>query len=914
MSNTLSLLFSTARGAKGLEEAVEALCESAEKAVRGGSTVLVLSDKGVNREQAPIPSLLATAAVHHHLVRRGIRTRTTLVVETAEAREVHHFALLVGYGATAINPYLALETLEEMTESDMLEGIEFEEAAKNYAKAINKGLLKVISKMGISTLFSYSGAQIFEAVGLDGGVIDRYFTGTASRIGGIGLEELGREVLERHWHAFGGVEDPAEELEIGGEYQLRAQGQYHQWNTESIVSLQRAVRNDDFETFKEYTKHFDQESARHATLRGLFDFEEDPIPLEEVEPAREIVKRFSTGAMSLGSISKETHETLALAMNQIGGKSNTGEGGEDPERFQDERRSSIKQVASGRFGVTTEYLVNSDMLQIKMAQGSKPGEGGQLPGFKISEYIAKIRYSTPGVELISPPPHHDIYSIEDLAQLIHDLKMSNPQAAVSVKLVAEAGVGTIAAGVSKAKADHITISGHDGGTGASPLSSIKHAGLPWELGIAEAQQVLVRNDLRGRVILQTDGQLKTGRDVIVGALLGAEDFAFSTAPLVATGCIMMRVCHLGTCPVGIATQDEELRKKFTGTPDHVINYFFFVAEEIREYMAKMGFRTFEEMVGRADKLKTRNAIEHWKAKGLDLSSLFHQVEADEGVEIHHAETQNHHLDDSVDVLLVEDCKPALENGEKVHVSRPVYNTQRTVGGMLAGEFARRYGSEGLPDGTVQIDFEGVAGQSYGAWLTSGLTFTLKGTTNDYVGKGLSGGRLAVYPHEKAAYTPEESIVVGNVALYGATSGEAFFRGYAGERFAVRNSGAEAVVEGVGDHGCEYMTGGVVVVLGSTGRNFAAGMSGGVAFIFDEEENFRKLYNPDMVGLEAVESDEDVSLLQGLLERHLEWTGSEKAQRILEDWDDCLSKFIKVMPNDLKRIMEESREEQMEVAG
>ena len=751
VSNTLSLLFSTARGAKGLEEAVEALCENAEKAVRGGSTVLVLSDKGVNREQAPIPSLLATAAVHHHLVRRGIRTRTTLVVETAEAREVHHFALLVGYGATAINPYLALETLEEMTESDMLEGIDFEEAAKNYAKAINKGLLKVISKMGISTLFSYSGAQIFEAVGLDGDVIDRYFTGTASRIGGIGLEELGREVLERHWRAFGGVEDPAEELEIGGEYQLRAQGQYHQWNTESIVSLQRAVRNDDFETFKEYTKHFDQESARHATLRGLFDFEEDPIPLEEVELAKEIVKRFSTGAMSLGSISKESHETLALAMNQIGGKSNTGEGGEDPERFHDERRSSIKQVASGRFGVTTEYLVNSDMLQIKMAQGSKPGEGGQLPGFKISEYIAKIRYSTPGVELISPPPHHDIYSIEDLAQLIHDLKMSNPQAAVSVKLVAEAGVGTIAAGVSKAKADHITISGHDGGTGASPLSSIKHAGLPWELGIAEAQQVLVRNDLRGRVILQTDGQLKTGRDVIVGALLGAEDFAFSTAPLVATGCIMMRVCHLGTCPVGIATQDEELRKKFTGTPDHVINYFFFVAEEIREYMAKMGFRTFEEMVGRADKLKTRKAIEHWKAKGLDLSALFHQVEADEGVEIHHAETQNHHLDDSVDVLLIENCKPALENGEKVHISRPVYNTQRTVGGMLAGEFARRYGSEGLPDGTVQIDFEGVAGQSYGAWLTNGLTFTLKGTTNDYVGKGLSGGRLAVYPHEKAAY-------------------------------------------------------------------------------------------------------------------------------------------------------------------
>ena len=794
----------------------------------------------------------------------------------------------------------------------MLEGVDFEKAAKNYAKAINKGLLKVISKMGISTLFSYCGAQIFEVVGLDRKVIDRYFTGTASRIGGVGLEELGREVLKRHWRAFGGVEDGPEELEVGGEYQLRAQGQYHQWNTESIVSLQRAVRTDSFETFKEYTRHFDEQSARHATLRGLFDFEEAPIPLEEVEPAREIVKRFSTGAMSLGSISKETHETLALAMNKIGGKSNTGEGGEDPERFHDERRSSIKQVASGRFGVTTEYLVNADMLQIKMAQGSKPGEGGQLPGFKISEYIAKIRYSTPGVELISPPPHHDIYSIEDLAQLIHDLKMSNPRGAVSVKLVAEAGVGTIAAGVSKAKADHITISGHDGGTGASPLSSIKHAGLPWELGVAEAQQVLVQNDLRGRVILQTDGQLKTGRDVAVAALLGAEDFAFSTAPLVATGCIMMRVCHLGTCPVGIATQDEELRKKFTGTPEHVINYFFFVAEEIREYMARMGFRTFEEMVGRADRLKTRKAIEHWKAKGLDLSAIFHQVEAEEGVTIHHAEEQNHHLDDSLDNPLIERCQAALEDGEKVHFSQPVYNTQRTVGGMLAGEFARRYGSEGLPDDTVRIDFEGVAGQSFGAWLTNGLTFTLKGTTNDYVGKGLSGGKLAVYPHEKAAYRPEESIVVGNVALYGATSGEAYFRGVAGERFAVRNSGAETVVEGIGDHGCEYMTGGVVVVLGRTGRNFAAGMSGGVAFVLDEEDRLKKLYNPDMVGLEAVESGEDVTLLRGLVERHLQWTGSEKAKRLLENWNEALGNFTKVMPHDLKRVMEE--QEQLEVVG
>ncbi|CAN5878901.1 glutamate synthase large subunit [soil metagenome] len=914
VANTLSMLFSTAKGANRLEEAVRNLCQNAEKAVRGGSTVLVLSDKGVSKQQAPIPSLLATAAVHHHLVRRGIRTRTTLVVETAEAREVHHFALLVGYGATAINPYLALESLADMAGSGMLEGVDFEAGASNYAKAINKGLLKVISKMGISTLFSYCGAQIFEAVGLDKGVIDEYFTGTASRISGVGLAELGREVLERHWRAFGGVEDGPEELEIGGEYQLRAQGQYHQWNTESIVALQRSVKTEDFETFKEYTKHFDDESARHATLRGLFGFEESPIPLEEVEPASEIVKRFSTGAMSLGSISRESHETLALAMNRIGGKSNTGEGGEDPERFFDERRSSIKQVASGRFGVTTPYLVNADMLQIKMAQGSKPGEGGQLPGFKITEYIARIRHSTPGVELISPPPHHDIYSIEDLAQLIHDLKMSNPHAYVSVKLVAEAGVGTIAAGVSKAKADHITISGHDGGTGASPLSSIKHAGLPWELGIAEAQQVLVQNDLRGRIVLQTDGQLKTGRDVVVGALLGAEDFAFSTAPLVATGCIMMRVCHLGTCPVGIATQDDELRKKFTGTPEHVINYFFFVAEEIREYMAQMGFRTFEEMVGRTDRLKTRPALNHWKAKGLDLAALFHHVEAEDGVSIHHAEEQNHHLDDSLDKLLIERCQSALDDGEKVHFPHQVYNTQRTVGGMLAGEFARRYGNEGLPDGTVQIDFEGVAGQSFGAWLTNGLTFTLKGTTNDYVGKGLSGGRLAVHPHRKAAYKPEDSVVIGNVALYGATGGEAYFRGCAGERFAVRNSGAHTVVEGVGDHGCEYMTGGVVVVLGETGRNFAAGMSGGLAFILDEDEQFEKLYNPDMVGLEAVESDEDVSLLRGLLEQHVEWTGSEKAQGLLEDWDEALRSFIKVMPHDLKRVMQEQGQTQLEVVG
>jgi len=918
-TTTLSTLFPVSARERGMEEALHRLCERAESAVRGGSAVLVLSDRGVSLEQAPIPSLLATAAVHHHLVRAGIRTGTTLVIETAEAREVHHFALLVGYGATAVNPYLAFETLEEMASFDLLEGVSVEEAKKNYVKALGKGLLKVISKMGISTLLSYCGAQIFEAVGLNQEVIDRYFTGTASRVGGVGLEEIEREVLERHRRAFSGVEDGPEELEVGGEYQLRMQGQYHQWNQTSIPPLQRAVKTGSFETFKEFTSHFDEQSARFATLRGLLEFEGDRIPIEEVEPAREIVKRFTTGAMSLGSLSKEAHETLAVAMNRIGGKSNTGEGGEDPARFTlddngDSRRSAIKQVASGRFGVTTEYLVNADQLQIKMAQGSKPGEGGQLPGHKISEYIAKIRYSTPGVGLISPPPHHDIYSIEDLAQLIHDLKNANPIARVSVKLVAEVGVGTVAAGVAKAKADHITISGHDGGTGASPLSSIKHAGLPWELGIAETQQVLVENGLRGRVILQTDGQLKTGRDVAVAALLGAEDFAFSTAPLVATGCIMMRVCHLNTCPVGIATQDPELRKRFTGTPEHVINYFFFVAEEVREYMARMGFRSFEEMIGRADKLRMRKTIEHWKARGVDLSAILHRVEAPEGEAISHSESQHHDLEKALDNELIERCLPALEKGEQVRFSHRIFNTNRTVGGMLSGEIARRHGSGGLPDGTIRIDLKGVAGQSFGAWAAKGLTLTLEGTTNDYVGKGLSGGRLAVFPSKVAAYEPEKSIVVGNVALYGATAGEAYFRGFAGERFAVRNSGAHTVVEGVGDHGCEYMTGGVVVVLGPTGRNFAAGMSGGVAFILDEEEAFEKLCNRDMVGLEAVESEEDFALLRGMIERHLEWTSSTVAERVLDNFEEVLPKFVKVMPIDLKRVLEERQEAELEAVG
>ena len=915
-SVTLPMLFS-ANEEGDLEKALDELCERAEEAVIEGSTVLILSDRGISAEQAPIPSLLATAAVHHHLVRAGIRTRTTLIVETAEAREGHHFALLVGYGASAVNPYLAFETIGDMVETGLVGDVTPEEASKNFVKANEKALLKIISKMGISTLFSYCGAQIFEAVGLSDEVIEKHFTRTPSRIGGIGLEEIGREVLGRHRRAFSKIEDGPEELEVGGEYQFRVQGAPHQWNQHSIVPLQRAVETGDFETYKQYSDYFNKRSENLFTLRGLFDFHRDPIPLEEVEPAKEIVKRFATGAISFGSISKETHETLAIAMNRIGGKSNTGEGGEDSERYTpdssgDIRRSAIKQVASGRFGVTTEYLVNSDQLQIKMAQGSKPGEGGQLPGHKVSEDIARVRHSTEGVGLISPPPHHDIYSIEDLAQLIHDLKNSNPRAKVSVKLVAAEGVGTIAAGVAKAKADHITISGHDGGTGASPLSSIKHAGLPWELGIAEAQQVLVENDLRGRIILQTDGQLKTGRDVVVAALLGAEDFAFSTAPLVATGCIMMRVCHLNTCPVGIATQDPELRKRFTGTPEHVINYFFFVAEEIRQLMAELGFRTFEEMVGRSDKLKAREAIGHWKAKGVDLSAMLYRPEAAERFSTRHSEEQDHHLYESLDNELIVRCERALENKENVRFSIPIENTRRTVGGMLSGEVARRYGDEGLPDGTIRIDFEGVAGQSFGAWLTRGITFDLQGTTNDYVGKGLSGGRIAVYPSEKAGYEPEESIVVGNVALYGATGGEAYFRGFAGERFAVRNSGAETVVEGVGKHGCEYMTGGAVVVLGPTGRNFAAGMSGGIAYVLDEDERFEKLYNPEMVDLEAVESEENISHLRGLIERHLHWTGSPVAQRILENWEQMLPRFVKVMPKDLKRVLQERQEAELEV--
>jgi glutamate synthase (ferredoxin) len=918
-SITLSTLFPVEGGEEGMEKALDELCKGAEEAIGEGNTTLILSDRGVSADKAPIPILLATAAVHHHLVRKGIRNSAGLVVETGEAREVHHFALLVGYGAVAIYPYLAFETLADIAGVGDLEGVSAEEASENYIQGLKKGLLKVISKMGISTLFSYCGAQIFEAVGLEKELVDKHFTGTASRIAGIGVRGLAREALERHHRAFADFEAGVSTLDSGGEYKLRQQGQYHQWNQRSIPPLQRAVKTGSYETYKEYTEHFNNENARLATLRGLLDFEwaEEPVPLEEVEPAKEIVRRFCTGGMSFGSISKETHETLAIAMNRLGGKSNTGEGGEESERYTrdpngDLRRSSIKQVASGRFGVTTEYLVNADQLQIKIAQGSKPGEGGQLPGHKVSEDIARVRFSTPGVELISPPPHHDIYSIEDLAQLIHDLKNPNPEAEISVKLVAEVGVGTIAAGVAKAKADHITIAGHDGGTGASPLSSVKHAGLPWELGLAETQQVLVENGLRGRVVLQTDGQLKTGRDVVVGALLGAEDFAFSTAPLVAVGCIMMRVCHLNTCPVGIATQDPELRKKFVGTPEHVVNYFFFLAEEIREYMAKMGFRKFEEMIGRSDKLKTRDAIEHWKAKGVDLSEILYRPEKTHEVATRKVEEQDHHLRESLDNEIIPQCRPALENKEPVRLSMPIRNYNRTVGGMLAGEIARRYGHEGLPEDTIRVDFEGPAGQSFGAWAPKGLTFVLAGETNDYVGKGLCGGKLIVAPPEDAGYEPRDTVVAGNVALYGAIAGEAYFRGMGGERFAIRNSGARTVVEGVGDHACEYMTGGIVVVLGPVGRNFAAGMSGGIAFVLDENDEFEGLYNPNMVGLEAVESEEDLDILRNMIERHRDLTGSEVADEILENWSEYLPKFIKVMPNDLKRVLKEREEPQLEM--
>jgi glutamate synthase (NADPH) large chain len=849
--------------------------------------------------------------VHHHLVREGTRTRCALLLESGDAREVHHVALLIGYGAGAVNPYLAFETLDDMIQQRVIEdaGLTHEKATANYIKALNKGILKVMSKMGISTLQSYCGAQIFEAIGLEPAFVDKYFTWTASRIGGVGIDVVAQEVQARHARAFPKRVLPMTDLESGGEYRWRRDGEPHLFNPETVQKLQHATRTGQYSIYREFTAAVNGQSRNLGTLRGLLDFKggRTPVPIEEVEPAEKILKRFATGAMSYGSISQEAHETLAIAMNRLGGKSNTGEGGEDPARYTpdangDSRRSAIKQVASARFGVTSEYLVNADDLQIKMAQGAKPGEGGQLPGHKVYPWIAKVRHSTPGVTLISPPPHHDIYSIEDLAQLVHDLKNANPKARVHVKLVAEVGVGTVAAGVSKAHADVVLISGHDGGTGASPLTSIKHSGIPWELGLAETQQVLLMNRLRDRIVVQVDGQLKTGRDVVVAALLGAEEFGFATAALVVSGCIMMRVCHLNTCPVGVATQDPELRKKFNGKPEFVENYFRFVAEDVRELMAQLGFKTMDEMIGRADVLEARPAIEHWKAKGIDLSRILHQPDVPETASRRAVQAQDHGLERALDVELIARAARALEHQEPVEIRLPIRNVNRTVGTMLGSEVTRRYGGNGLPDDTIRLVFAGSAGQSFGAFVPRGVTMTLEGDSNDYWGKGLSGGKLVIFPPRQATFPPEENVIIGNVSLYGATSGEAYVRGIAGERFAVRNSGAWAVVEGVGDHGCEYMTGGRVVVLGKTGRNFAAGMSGGVAYVLDGEGVFNSRCNKDLVELEGLDEREDIDTVRTLLERHVLYTGSTVAARLLAHWDATRAQFVKVIPRDYKRVL------------
>jgi glutamate synthase (NADPH/NADH) large chain len=920
---TLPALFRAADGEAGLKRALDELCQRASLAVSSGYSLLILSDRGVNKDYAPIPSLLALAAVHNLLVTEETRTQVALIVESGEPREVMHFALLLGFGASAMNPYLAIETLEDLAQRGHLpESLNAEVATRHFIKAINKGLLKTFSKMGISTLQSYRGAQVFEAIGLNKDLVDAYFAGTTSRLEGIGLDVLTREAQMKHEYAFRPVTDFETELAAGGSYHFRANGEYHLLNPLTISKLQHAVRESSFKTFEEYTDLIDEQSRNLATLRSLLQIKksEGPIPIEEVEPAKEIVKRFTTGAMSFGSISKEAHETLAIAMNRIGGKSNTGEGGEDDGRFKpdpngDLRRSAVKQVASARFGVTATYLVNADELQIKMAQGAKPGEGGQLPGHKVDEVIARLRHSTPGVGLISPPPHHDIYSIEDLAQLIHDLKNVNPQARIAVKLVAEVGVGTVAAGVAKAHADVVLISGDSGGTGASPLSSIKHAGIPWELGLAETQQTLLLNDLRSRIRVQTDGKLQTGRDVVIAALLGAEEFGFATTPLIAMGCIMMRKCHLNTCSVGIATQDPALRKHFQGQPEHVINFFFFIAEQVRQYMAEMGFRTVDEMVGRVDMLDARPAVNHWKARGLDLSAILYNPPLPARVERYCVEVQDHGLLQALDHHLIERARKALEERIPVEMSFPIRNVHRSVGAMLSGEIARRYGSEGLPDETIQVRLTGSAGQSFGAFLSRGVTLTLEGDANDYTGKGLSGGRLVVYPPKSSGFAAEENILVGNVVLYGATSGEAFFNGIAGERFAVRNSGATAVVEGVGDHGCEYMTKGLVVVLGACGRNFAAGMSGGLAYVFDERMDFtEKRCNRASVDLEPLIEFPDVRIVHDLVSRHWELTGSRRARGILDSWSETLPRFIKVFPHEFKRVLGVSRIRQQYIPG
>jgi len=906
----LPILFRVTRGERGLAKSLEELSAIARRMIEEDEVnVIIVSDRGVNRDFAPVPALLAIAGLHHYLIREGLRTRVSLVLETGEAREVHHFSLLIGYGCSAINPYVAFETIEDMIREGLLTKVDHKTACKNFVKAATKGVIKVMSKMGISAIQSYRGAQVFEALGLRQDVIDQYFTWTASRVGGIGLDVIAQEVLLRHHAAFPEREVNGHVLPSGGQYQWRKDGEQHLFTPESIHRLQKAVRTGSFKVYQEYAGLINDQSVNACTLRGLLEFKPStPVPIEEVEPVESIVKRFKTGAMSYGSISKEAHETLAIAMNRIGGKSNTGEGGEDPARYTpepngDSKNSAIKQVASGRFGVTSEYLVNARELQIKMAQGAKPGEGGQLPGSKVYPPIAKTRLTTAGVGLISPPPHHDIYSIEDLAELIHDLKNGNRLARVSVKLVAEVGVGTVAAGVAKAHADVVLISGHDGGTGASPQTSIAHAGLPWELGLAETHQTLVLNNLRSRIAVETDGQLKTGRDVVIAALLGAEEFGFATAPLVATGCIMMRVCHLNTCPTGVATQDPQLRAKFAGKPEHVVNFMRFIAEDVRQIMAQLGFRTVEEMVGHVERLEARKAVDHWKAKGLDFSKILYQPDVDEDVGRFCQIPQEHSLDKSLDVTtLLEVCRPAIERGEKVSAELPIKNTHRVVGTITGAELTRKWGAAGLPEDTIRIKFRGSAGQSFGAFVPRGMTFLLEGDANDYLGKGLSGGKLIIYPPVKATFVPEENIIVGNVALYGVTSGEAYIRGVAGERFCVRNSGVNAVVESVGDHGCEYMTGGRVVVLGPAGRNFAAGMSGGVAYVLDERGDFPSRVNLQMVGIEKLEAPEEIAEVRAMIERHMAHTASSRAGRVLDDWARMVPRFVKVMPNDYRRML------------
>ncbi|MCM4152080.1 glutamate synthase large subunit [Arenibacter sp. N53] len=915
---SISMLYDIEKGHNGLEDALESILNQAEQAIDDGANIIILSDRNVSKEKAPIPAVLACSFVNSGLQRLGKRSKLSVIIESAEPREVHHFALLFGFGASAINPYLVNEIIAEQIKEHDITEYTFEEAINNYNKAVGKGVLKVMNKIGISTLNSYRGSQLFECIGINTKVVDKYFPNTPTRIQGIGLYEIEKEIAKRHGRAYMDKEIAANlDLEIGGQYRWRRDGEKHLFNPLSIAMLQKSVRNNEPESYKEFAQMVNEQTKDLMTIRGLFEFSNyDPIPLDEVEPWTEIVKRFKTGAMSYGSISKEAHENLAIAMNRIGGKSNSGEGGEDADRFYknqtgDWRNSAIKQVASGRFGVTSNYLTNAKEIQIKMAQGAKPGEGGQLPGPKVNPSIAKTRNSTPYVGLISPPPHHDIYSIEDLSQLIFDLKSANRKARINVKLVSEVGVGTVAAGVSKAKADVILISGHDGGTGASPLTSLKHAGLPWELGIAEAQQTLVMNDLRNRVVLECDGQLKTGRDVAIACLLGAEEFGFATAPLVASGCIMMRVCHLNTCPVGIATQNPELRKKFEGKPEHVVNYMYFVAQELREIMAQLGFRTIVEMVGQVQKLDRKKALEHYKAAGIDLTPILYQVDVPKGTKFYNTQKQQHDIDKSIEFEIIEKAHPALFRKEKISLDFPIHNTDRAVGAITSNEISKIYGAEGLPENTLKLNFTGSAGQSFGAFATKGLTMIVNGNTNDYLGKGLSGAKLIIKVPYKSTLKPEDNVITGNVTLYGATSGEAYINGKAGERFCVRNSGAKAVVEGIGDHGCEYMTGGIAIILGEVGRNFGAGMSGGIAYIFDEKDTFRKNCNSVSLNLLKVEDDNDIAELKGLIENHYNATLSPIAQRILENWEDYLPKFIKIFPEEYKQALIRLEKEKLE---